>query len=70
MPALTYRIYFNPETYSMKEELATLSSTPDGVSIKVQTQHRFKSSAYRRLSKDLRMACGHFGFNIIQNRKY
>ena len=54
MPELIYRIYFNPETYSVKEELVTLSSTPDGASIKVQTQRRFKSSAYRRLWKDLR----------------
>ena len=63
----SYRIYFNPETYPINEELSTLSSTPDDATITQQTQRRFKSSAYMKLSRDLRKACGHCGFNIIQN---
>ena len=63
----SYRIYFNPETYPINEELSTLSSTPDDATITQQTQQRFKSSAYIKLSRDLRKACGHCGFNIIQN---
>ena len=63
----SYRIYFNPETYPINEELSTLSSTPDDATITQQTQRRFKSSAYMKLSRDLRKACGYCGFNIIQN---
>ena len=62
-----YRIYFNPETYPVNDELSILSQTPDDATIKQQTQQRFKSSSYLKLSKDIRKACGHCGFNIIQN---
>ena len=61
----SFRIYFNPETYSVEEELAILSSTPEGASIQIQTQQRFKSSAYMTLYKDMRVACGHCGFNFL-----
>ena len=63
----SYRIYFNPESYSANEELSILASTPSDATISQQTQRRFKSSAYVKLSRDLRKACGHCGFNIIQN---
>ena len=63
-----YRIYFNPQTYSVDEEMSTLSSIPDEATVQQQTQSRFKSSAYVKLSRDLRKACGYCGFNIIQNR--
>ena len=63
----SYRIYFNPETYPINEELSTLSSTPDDATITQQTQRRFKRSAYMKLLRDLRKARGYCGFNIIQN---
>ena len=63
----SYRIYFDPKKYSVKEELATLSSIPDDATVRYKTQQRFKSPDYVKLSKDLRLACGHCGFNIIQN---
>ena len=63
----SYRIYFNPQTYSVDEEMSVLSSTPEEATVTQQTQRRFRSSAYLKLSRDLRKACGHCGFNIIQN---
>ena len=63
----SYRIYFDPKKYSVKEELATLSSIPEDATVRYKTQQRFKSPDYIKLSKDLRLACGQCGFNIIQN---
>ena len=63
----SYMVYFNPETYSVDEEMSTLSLIPEDATVKQKTQSRFKSSSYIKLSKDLRQACGNCGFNIIQN---
>ena len=62
-----YRVYFNPSKYPVTDELSKITSLPDNASLKVQTQNRFKSSSYLRLSKDLREACGNCAFNIVQN---
>ena len=51
----------------MTDELSKIASLPDDTSLKVQTQTRFKSESYLRLSKDLRDACGNCAFNIVQN---
>ena len=61
----SYRIYLNPSKYPVSEELSKISALPDDASVQVKTQNRFKSKAY--LSKDLRDACGHCVFNVVQN---
>ena len=62
-----YRVYFNPSKYPVTDELSTIASLPGDTSLKVQTQTRFKSKSYLKLSKDLRDACGNCAFNIVQN---
>ena len=62
-----FRVYLNPIKYPVTEELSTIASLPEDTSIKTQTQSRFKSEAYIRLSKDIRDACGNCAFNLVQN---
>ena len=62
-----YRVYFDPSKYPVTDEFAKITSLPDNASLKEQTQNRFKSTSYIRLSKDLREACGNCAFNIVQN---
>ena len=62
-----YRVYFNPSKYPVTDELTKIASLPDDAPLKVQTQTRFKSESYLRLSKDLRDACGNCAFSIVQN---
>ena len=59
-------------SYPVEEELKTRSNTHLDTPVKVQVQQQFKSSAYIRLSDDLRVASGQCGFNIVQcgNRKF
>ena len=63
----SYRVYLNPSKYPVTEELSRISALPEDASIKTQTQNRFKSKAYLKLSKDIRDACGHCAFNVVQN---
>ena len=62
-----FRVYLNPIKYPVTEELSTIASLPEDASIKTQTQSRFKSEAYIKLSKDIRDACGNCAFNLVQN---
>jgi len=63
----TYRIYFNPQNYSVTDEWNSFANLPEDSSVKHQVQNKFKSQSYLKLSKDLREACGTCGFNIVQN---
>ena len=65
--ASNLRVYFDPNKYPVKEELKSKYEISQDASIKFRVQQQFKSSAYVRLSKDLRKASGQCGFNIIQN---
>lgn len=61
------RVYLNHSKYAVTEELCTIAFIPEDVSLKVQTQKRFKSEAYLKLSEDLRDTSGSFGFSLVQN---
>ena len=53
-----YRVYFNPEDYSVKDEIYRMSQLPEDIPLKEKVQSKFKSDAYMKLSKDLREASG------------
>ena len=61
------RVNFDPIKYPVEEELKTRSNTPSDTPVKLQVKQQFKSSAYIRLIKDLRVASGQCGFNTVQN---
>ena len=63
----SYRVYFDPNKYSVTKELEVLSSLSENATIQEKVQSKFKSSSYMLLSKDLRKACGSSGFNIVLN---
>ena len=65
--ATSYRIYFNPQNYSVTDEWNSFANLPEDSTVKHQVQNKFKSQSYLKLSKDLREACGTCGFNIVQN---
>ena len=60
-------MYFNPSKYPVTEELSKISALPEDAPVKTQTQNRFKSQAYLKLSKDIRDACRYCAFNAVQN---
>ena len=59
-----FRVYLNPSKYLVAEELSKIASLSEDASVKTQTQSRFKSESYIKLSKDIRDACGNCAFNF------
>ena len=47
--------------------MSKIASLSEDASVKTQTQSRFKSESYIKLSKDIRDACGNCAFNVVQN---
>ena len=63
----SHRVYFDPNQYSIAEELEKQSNLTEDTSIQDRVKQAFKSAAYLKLSRDLREASGKCGFNITQN---
>ena len=63
----SYQVYFDPNKYSVTDELEALSSITEDATIQEKVQSNFKSSSYMKLSRDLRQACATSGFNIVLN---
>jgi len=63
----SYRVYFDPNKYSVADEHEALSSITEDATIQEKVQSKFKSSSYMKLSRDLRQACATSVFNIVLN---
>ena len=63
----SYRIYFNPKDYSVKQEMETMTKLPEDTLIKEKVQTKFKIDAYMTLCRNLHEASGQCGFHIVQN---
>ena len=63
----SHKIYFCNITYSVKDELESIHNLSSKASLKEQYSSRFKSEAFRTLSKDISAASRKCGFEIIKN---